>query len=141
VREDSAHTVVDLGLWRFRDSCFRLLQPSELPIVPVVRSFLTSALTRHICDRVSIQIAASLPSLQEAIWRMNDWEIRYITLRRAHRHDLAQAITEFLPRSSALRSLTLHMSSGQFWAPNFSIGALDPSNSCHVYIPLIPIEY
>ncbi|KAI0012088.1 hypothetical protein F4779DRAFT_626190 [Xylariaceae sp. FL0662B] len=125
--ENDTHNV-DLYRWRFRFSYIRLLQPSELPIVPVVRSFFTYPMTRNICDCVHIEIATRLPSLRVARWRMNDWEIRYIALRRAHRHDLAQVVAEDLPRLSALQSLTVHMNSIFFWAPKCSIGTLDPGN-------------
>ncbi|KND93496.1 hypothetical protein TOPH_01974 [Tolypocladium ophioglossoides CBS 100239] len=130
MRTDEDETnILDLWSWRFRFSYLRLLHTSELPIVPVVRTFWESAMTRNICDRVAIDMAAKLPSLREGLWRMNDWEIPYIALRRTHRHDLAQAVAHVLPRSSALKRLVLHMSSVFFWAPDFSIGTLDLGNS------------
>ncbi|KAJ2891387.1 hypothetical protein MKZ38_000513 [Zalerion maritima] len=128
-RTRRSNLTVDLWRWRFRYSYLRLLRASELPLVPIVNSFYTCATTRNICDRVSIDMAARLPNLREASWRMNDWEIRYIALRRAHRHDLAQAVTEVLPRSSVLQSLTLFISSACLWAPDFSSGTLDLGNS------------
>ncbi|KAI1078123.1 hypothetical protein F5B20DRAFT_549409 [Whalleya microplaca] len=120
---------VDLWSWRWQYSYLRLLHPSKLPAVPVVASFFIPHITRHICDRVPIDIAARLPSLRVGDWRMNDWEIRYIALRRAHRRDLVQAVTEVFPRLSVLRSLTLHMSSMFFWNPNFSVGTYPPGES------------
>ncbi|KAI1428610.1 hypothetical protein F5Y12DRAFT_730834 [Xylaria sp. FL1777] len=126
---DNGNTVVDLWTWRFRYSYLRLLNPSELPMVPVIRTFVTCPMTRNICDRVPIDIAAKLPNLQRTSWVMRDWEIRYINLRRAHRHDLAQAVTEVLPRFPALQSLSLWMGSVYLWAPNFSLGTLNLDDS------------
>lgn len=74
-------------------------------MVEVVVSFVVSDLTRHIADRVPIDIAAKLQNLHNADWKMNDWEIRYITLRRQHRRDLAQAFTDVLPQASSLQFL------------------------------------
>ena len=121
--------IADLWSWRYRYSYLRLLHPSQLPVVPVIESFITYPMTRNMCDRVPIDMAARLPSLRVCSWRMNQWEIPYISLRRTHRRDLAQAVAEVLPRSSALQSLTLNMNSLFFWSPNFSVGTLDPVNS------------
>jgi hypothetical protein len=120
--------VVDLWNWRHRYSYLRLLHPSELPTVPVVDSFITYFTTRNICDRVPIEIAARLPNLRVSRWRMNDWEMEYITLRRTHRYDLAQAVAKILPRSSNLQSLNLSMRSTFSWVPRFSSGTLHPEN-------------
>ena len=74
-------------------------------------------------------MAARLPSLRVGDWRMNDWEIRYITLRRAHRHDLTQTVAEVFLQLSVLQSLTLHMESIFFWTPNFSVSTHIPGES------------
>ncbi|KAI0014330.1 hypothetical protein F4779DRAFT_5747 [Xylariaceae sp. FL0662B] len=116
----AARRVVDLWAWRYMYSYLRLLRSSDLPVVPVITSFWTFPFTRRICDRVAIDIAAKLPNLLEGRWKFNDWEIPYLALRRAHRHDLAQAISNVLPQSSAmstLQSLHITMASVFFWIP------------------------
>lgn len=127
-RDEENNRTIELWDWRHQYSYLRLMHASELPIVPVVRGFYISALTRNICDRVPIDIAARLPSLYDAVWRTNQWEIRYIALRRRHRHDLAQAVREVVPRSSGLQSLLLQMGSMYLLTPNFSIGTLNLGN-------------
>ncbi|KAK7912284.1 hypothetical protein PG985_014765 [Apiospora marii] len=123
---DHDQKLVDLWDWRYLYSYLHLLRPSELPLVPVVNHFDTWPTTRKLYDRVAIDIPARLPGLQEAEWELNDWEIRFIGLRRAHRHDLAQAVAETLPRSSNLRSLILVMKgTASFWVPDFSVGNLN----------------
>ncbi|KAK7998952.1 hypothetical protein PG991_014627 [Apiospora marii] len=118
--------LVDLWDWRYLYSYLHLLRPSELPLVPVVNHFDTWPTTRKLYDRVAIDIPARLPGLQEAEWELNDWEIRFIGLRRAHRHDLAQAVAETLPRSSNRGSLILVMKgTASFWVPDFSVGNLN----------------
>lgn len=128
-RDEENNRITELWNWRHRYSYLRLMHASELPIVPVVNIFTKSALTRNICDRVPIDIAARLPSLYGTAWRMNQWEIRYIALRRRHRHDFTQAVREVLPRSSGLQTLVLQMGSIFLLAPNFSIGTLNLGNS------------
>lgn len=106
LRSESGTDVIDLRNWRFRYSFLRLVHASELPLVPVVRSFTVSSMTRNICDRVPIDIASRLPSLRRLVWRMNDWDIRYIGLRRTHRYDLAQAFKTVLPQLYNLEHYT-----------------------------------
>ncbi|KAI1273560.1 hypothetical protein F5Y07DRAFT_376351 [Xylaria sp. FL0933] len=45
------------------------------------------------------------------------------------RHNLAQALTEVFPRSSALESLSLNMGEVYFWSPTFSAGTLNLGDS------------
>lgn len=119
-----ARRVGDLRAWRYMYSYLRLLRSSELPIVPVVISFETFPFSRRICDRVAIDIAVKLPNLLKGSWKFNDWEIPYLALRRAHRHDLVQAISNVFPQSSALQSLHIVMGSVFFWAPSWYRGNL-----------------
>ncbi|KAI1305053.1 hypothetical protein F5Y03DRAFT_163040 [Xylaria venustula] len=129
LRRDENHAVADLWGWRFRYSYLRLLHPSQLPTVPVISSLSINSTTRNVCDRVLVDLTAKLPNIRQASWRLIDWEIRYLGLRRAHRHDLARAFTEVFPRSSSLQSLVLRMGSIWLWAPNFSAGTLNLDNS------------
>lgn len=132
LKKDETETYnVDLWGWRFHFSYLRLLKTSELPVVPVVKSFRTAHLTRNICDRVSIDIAARLPNLREAFCLMNEWEIRYIGLRRRHRQDLSEAVSQTLPQASGLVRLHLHTNQGFFPAPNFSTTSLHPESQTH----------
>ncbi|KAK8054506.1 hypothetical protein PG994_009573 [Apiospora phragmitis] len=82
------------------------------------------------CDHVPIDMAAKLPNLRDARWKMNAWEIRYIEFRRAHRRDLAEAVAQVLPQPCALQSLTMSMKSPRsFWAPHTSAENLNPAGS------------
>lgn len=94
----------------------------------MVRVFVRDPVTRTICDRVAVDIAARLPSLQETNWQINDSDNRYISLRRAHRHNLAQAITEGLPQASSLKSLSIK-ADFDVWHSHFSVGTLHPGSS------------
>ncbi|KAI0433144.1 hypothetical protein F5Y09DRAFT_98255 [Xylaria sp. FL1042] len=128
-RRGDNNTVVDLGSWRFYYSFLRLLRASELPIVPVVRSFATHVIARNMGYRVPIDIAAKFPNLRRAKVRLAEWESRYLGLRREQRHDLAQALTELIPESSALEYLSLYLGSVWFWCPDFSLGNLNLDHS------------
>ncbi|KAI1163347.1 hypothetical protein F5B18DRAFT_619913 [Nemania serpens] len=120
----------DLWDWRHRYSFLRLLRPSVLPVVQVVCGFWTHLTTRNLCDRVPIEIATKLPNLRLVRWFMNDWSIRYLALRRIHRHDLAQAVAELLPQSLSLEDLSFQMPlPSHYWDyQNFSFGSLHPEN-------------
>lgn len=109
IREGEDSAVTELWDWRYRYSFIRLLRPSTLPVVPVVSGLRTDVTTRNLCDRVPIEIASRLPSLRCGRWSMNYWSIRYLALRRTHRRDLAQAVAELLPQSSALEELSFQM--------------------------------
>ncbi|KAI1380195.1 hypothetical protein F4677DRAFT_253505 [Hypoxylon crocopeplum] len=128
-KDKSSNRITDLGWWRFRYSYLRLLQPSELPIVSVVRSLITRAMLRNICDRVPIDMGAKLPNLLTGDWKLIDWENPYLALRRAHRHDLTQAISDVLPQSSGLQRLRLWMTSQSCWAPAWYPERISPENA------------
>ncbi|KAI1074275.1 hypothetical protein F5B20DRAFT_563970 [Whalleya microplaca] len=134
----TARRVVDLEAWRHKYSYLRLLRSSELPIVHVVTSFETRPFTRRICDRVAIDIAAKLPNLLDTWLKFNDWEIPYLALRRTHRHDLVQAISNILPQSSALQKLRIIIGSVYFWSPswyhgNLSLNGAVPDPLCNAF--------
>ncbi|KAH9900487.1 hypothetical protein F4778DRAFT_145031 [Xylariomycetidae sp. FL2044] len=133
LHKDEHYSLIDFGSWRHRYSYLRLANPAALPLLPVVRSFSAHRMTRNICDRVPVDIAARLPNLQTGDWRMNDWEIPYLALHRAHRQDLAQAVTSCLPQASTLQSLTLEciMITIHSWCPRCSPGTLHPENANH----------
>ncbi|KAI1110407.1 hypothetical protein F5Y14DRAFT_428988 [Nemania sp. NC0429] len=101
-----------------------------LPEVLIVRELWTKCMTRNLCDRVPVEIAARLPNLLSGRWVMNDWGIRYLGLRQTHRRELAQAVAEFLPQSSSLRDLSFQMPVSHLYSDyqNFSFGTLHPEN-------------
>ncbi|KAI1195513.1 hypothetical protein F5X97DRAFT_307889 [Nemania serpens] len=127
---DDDSTVTDLWSWRYRYSFIRLLRPSVLPLVPVVCEFRIHWITRNLCDRVPIEIAARLPNIRMGCWLMNDWSIRYLTVCRSHRRDLAEAVAELLPRSSSLEDISFIIPL-PFYCDyqNFSVGSLHPEDS------------
>ena len=132
---DEAHgnRIADLWNWRHRYSFLRLLRASDLPAVPVIRSFVVCLLTRNICSRVPVEMAARMPSLRSGDWKLSDWQMPYTALREAQRCDFAQALVDAAVKVGtqlpALESLSFVMSPVGAWAPNFATGNLNAQDT------------
>lgn len=118
----------DLRDRRFQYSYLRLLRPTDLPLVPAVKSFHTNRMKRSLSHETAIEIAARLPNLTSGDWYMLDSERLYPTLRRTIRARLTQAVQNLLP-TAGLQAIRLYMDQNMLWNHSWQPADLRPTGT------------
>ncbi|KAH7029814.1 uncharacterized protein B0I36DRAFT_350624 [Microdochium trichocladiopsis] len=118
--------IVDLYKCRHRYSYVELLDAEKLPSVPIIGTFGKSMFSRNLGDHVMLRMAARMPNLVTVSWRLNMWNIKYLSIWRQQRALFTRAVEEVVPGLEKLERLLLWMGDPLPWAANFAWGSLNP---------------